>query len=64
MEGRVSQEEVATRRHVLITLVTDTIHPATHFAPYLLILTAASTLIFATFRECIPNKGLGRSILA
>lgn len=30
MEGRVSQEEVATRRHVLITLVTDTIHPATH----------------------------------
>jgi hypothetical protein len=30
MEGRVSQDEVATRRHVLITLVTDTIHPATH----------------------------------
>jgi len=58
MEGRVSQEEVATGRHVFITLVTDTIPPPTHFAPYLLVLRAISALICVTFRECAPTKVL------
>jgi len=58
MEGRVSQEEVATGRHVFITLVTDTIPPATHFDPYLLIPRAISAVICVTFRECAPTKAL------
>ena len=63
MEGRVLQEEVATRRHVFITLVTDTIPPL-----LILLLSLGSENCFHAYLCDIsgicPNKGLGRSILA